>query len=253
MPELERELRALGATIDFPPTPDLVPAVGRRIAEPRARTLLPGRPRWALVFALVALAAALGAVLAVPSARTALLEWLGIRGVTVTRVETAPTAPAPAQADLGLGERIPLGEASARAGSPVAPPPRAAGAPDEVYVAPVAGATQVAFVWRSEDGSVELLLTQARASLEQDFARKLAGPETTIEELRVAGAPALWLAGEPHAFGYVYPGGGIVSETLRLAGNTLLWERGGTTFRLEGDVTREEALRIAESVPAERD
>ena len=36
-------------------------------------------------------------------------------------------------------------------------------------------------------------------------------------------------------------------ETLRLAENTLLWERGGVTYRLEAQVTRDEAIRIASS------
>jgi hypothetical protein len=37
------------------------------------------------------------------------------------------------------------------------------------------------------------------------------------------------------------------SEQVRLAGNVLLWERGTRTLRLEADISKEEALRIAES------
>ena len=37
------------------------------------------------------------------------------------------------------------------------------------------------------------------------------------------------------------------AETLRLAGNTLLWEQDGVTFRLEAQVSRDDALRIAAS------
>ena len=248
MPDLERDLRALAASVEFPPTPDLARVVRGRIeGEPRpVRGLVPVGRRAVLV-ALVLVVAALGAALAVPAARTALLEWLGIRGVTVTRVETAPTAPL--HADLGLGEPVTLDEARARVPFPLAvPPPAVRGAPDEIFVAQLSHGPQVAFVWGNEDGEADLLLTQTRASLEREFVQKLAGPGTTMEEVDVNGAPGLWLAGAPHAFAYVTPDGAPVEETLRLADNTLLWERDRTTFRLEGDLTRAEALALAESL-----
>jgi hypothetical protein len=43
------------------------------------------------------------------------------------------------------------------------------------------------------------------------------------------------------------PDGSRRTETARLAGHTLIWPRGDTTLRLEGDLTLEEAVRIAES------
>jgi ABC-type transporter Mla MlaB component len=39
-----------------------------------------------------------------------------------------------------------------------------------------------------------------------------------------------------------------VEGTLRLARNTLIWQRGSVMLRLEGELTRAEALRIARSV-----
>lgn len=39
--------------------------------------------------------------------------------------------------------------------------------------------------------------------------------------------------------------GEVVSATARLAGRTLLWERAGVTYRLEGALTRAEAIRVA--------
>jgi hypothetical protein len=38
------------------------------------------------------------------------------------------------------------------------------------------------------------------------------------------------------------------TEQVRLAGNVLLWELGTRTFRLEADVPKAEALRIARSM-----
>src|SRR5437867_1441669 len=63
-----------------------------------------------------------------------------------------------------------------------------------------------------------------------------------------ASPPGFWLAGEPHQFFYRDPSGNFQADTLRLAGNTLLWEEGGITHRLEAQVSKDEALRIASSV-----
>ena len=41
------------------------------------------------------------------------------------------------------------------------------------------------------------------------------------------------------------PSGNIVSDTLRLAGNTLVWVQDGVTIRLEAQVTRDRALQLA--------
>jgi hypothetical protein len=42
--------------------------------------------------------------------------------------------------------------------------------------------------------------------------------------------------------------GQILPDTLRLATNTLLWERDGHVYRLEADISLETAERIAQSV-----
>src|ERR671939_932120 len=122
MSELELRLQALGRELEFPPTPDLVPGVLPR---------LEGRPfpwRRAAVLALAVLLIALGAALLVPSARTAILRWLHIRGATVERVETLPAAVERARAH-GLGRALPLHEAERRIGfrlllPPIEAPPR---------------------------------------------------------------------------------------------------------------------------------
>lgn len=78
--------------------------------------------------------------------------------------------------------------------------------------------------------------------------QKAAGPGTVIEKVRVAGEPGYWLQGARHEFAYVRPDGGILQETTRLAGNTLLWERDGHLLRLEGARSKPAALAIARSV-----
>ena len=250
MPELERELRDLGAAVAFPPTPDVAAAVRRRVeaAEPARRGF---GFRRGLVVALAVLVVAVGAVMAVPTARTAILEWLGLRGVTIERVPTTPTAtPTVSEVDdLGLGRPVAVDEARRRVAYPLAVPPEELGRPDGVYFSEEAPGGQVAFVYLDDEDEIRVLFSEFRAGLDADFISKTAGPETEIEPVTVDGAPGWWLAGEPHEFVYLDRETGKVRlETLRLAGNTLLWQRGELTLRLEGDLSREEALRIAEGV-----
>jgi hypothetical protein len=60
--------------------------------------------------------------------------------------------------------------------------------------------------------------------------------------------PGYWLTGAPHVISYVDADGVVVDETVRLAGNVLLWEQDGVTFRIESLLSRAEALEIASSL-----
>ncbi len=247
MPELERELRELGASLAFPPTPELAAAVSTRLATPPPRRL---PRRRALVLAFAALVAALASAMAVPQARTALLEWLGLRGVNVERVETAPTATRGLdEAELDLGTRVSLAEARRRVRYRLAPAPALLGDPDAVYLDERSPGPAVAYVYRGARGGVRLLVTQFRAGLSEEFIYKAVGPGTEVRPVEVRGARAWWLEGEPHEFVYTNRQGEPFPETLRLAANTLLWERGGVTYRIEGEIGRARALAIAEAFP----
>lgn len=85
MTSLERELRDLGGAIEWPETPDVARLVAARVAAPPERAR---HRRLALLVAVVV--AALLAVLAVPPARTAVLDWLGIGGARITVVDELP-------------------------------------------------------------------------------------------------------------------------------------------------------------------
>jgi hypothetical protein len=91
------------------------------------------------------------------------------------------------------------------------------------------------------------LFTQFRASVEEVIFKKVA-TGTQIDSVRVGGEPGFFLSGNPHDFSYLDGRGDYRQEIVRLAGNTLLWERGALTLRLEADINEEEALKIAHSV-----
>jgi hypothetical protein len=286
--ELEQALVVLGSQLAYPPTPDLVGRVGRRLAERPRR-----QPAWAtlywtrrLAYALVVLLAFVGGLLAVwPEAREAVAERLGLRGIVIFQVPAVPTPPSTATpttppaptpvsflmpaptaspsptpgsagARLGLGQRMTLQDARARAPfQVVAPTVAELGPPDEVYFGEPPLGGQVSLVWRPRPGvppatgsEVGLLLTQFQGELDPRFYAKAVGPGTRLEELTVQGGRGVWLEGSPHFFIYRDRAGRTTDETIRLAGNVLLWEQGALTVRLEAALSKDEALRVAQSV-----
>ena len=91
---------------------------------------------------------------------------------------------------------------------------------------------------------VRLLVTQIPASgFTPDVGKKLAATGTHVEFVEIPGSPGpgVWITGRPHLVSL--PGG-----PARLASNTLIWQRGPLTVRVEGAETIAQATRIAESL-----
>jgi hypothetical protein len=246
MPEqIDLELRALGRELDFPQTPALSGAVAARLrAEPpRVRVRLPRRR---LVLALAALVAVLAAALAVPPVRGAILDALGIGGVTIERVDELPPVSPPGE--LGLGPATSLGEARERAEFPVRlPDPAEWGRPDGVFLSEDVPGGIVSLVYGDEQRP-RLLLSEFQGSLEPDLVKKAVTPETRIEFVTVRGTTGVWITGEPHAVTVFDRFGQTREDVFRLAANTLVWAEDGVTYRLEGDFDLATAQSIAESV-----
>jgi len=240
MPELERALRAVGQSLDYPTAPDLSRAVRSRLED--GRPALPFLRRRALVVALAVLVVAIGAVMVVPQARSTVLDWLGIGNVTIRYVDDLPPVEK-ATGDLGLGEQVSLEKARSEAGFPVLlPTVDGLGDPPSIYYRPEA--RQVAFLYGSEEDP-KLLITQAGAS---GAVEKLANIGETNTELVVlgSGSAGVWLSGEKH--GLFYPGTGQ-EEPFRLVGNALIFETSSdVTIRIEAEISKEEAIRIARSM-----
>ena len=76
--------------------------------------------------------------------------------------------------------------------------------------------------------------------------KKAFEPGTRITPVVVNGQTGFFLSGARH-FLYMAPTRIVLDERIRLARNTLLWEHGPLTLRLEGDLSLAEALRIARS------
>ena len=222
---IERELHELAAFVELPPERDLAPAVLARLGTRRPR------PR-ALVIALALLLLAIAVAFAVPPARSDILHWLGVGTARVELVDTLPRLKPTHPIDLG--EATSLADARRRVPYHVVTS-RLLGAPRQVYVL----GDQVGFVY----GDRKLVVTQSHGT----FFTKEVGPGTHVRQLVLNGYPALWVSGEPHFFGYVAKNGNPRPVELYLAANALIWQRGELTMRLEGKLSRAEAVRIAHS------
>ena len=252
MSEFERHLTRLGRELDWPPTPDLAGSVGPRLqASPSRRRLVrPATFRRSLAIALLGLLVLAGGVFAaVPSVRDSVLEFFGLQGATVERREELPSVPD--LRPLALGERTTLAAAANESGfEPLVP--RAAGRPNAVYLD---ARNAVSLAYRPRPGMPEsrrtglgLLVTEFRGDFAAEYVGKIGGQATVIEQLRVDGGRAIWLEGAPHVFFYRDTDGSFVDETLRIAGNVLLLERGPLLIRLEGAFGRAGALELARSL-----
>jgi len=230
MNELEQRLLELGGEIAYPATPSFELALDRSARVARWRPL---------VLAFAVLVAALAGVLAFsPGARSAFLEIFHIRGATVELVETLPDVPAQR---IDFGERVSRDEAERRVGFELLD---LGEEPDAIFVRP----DGLASVVYGDPAEPRLVLSQARGAIWNGFIKKTAGRGTIIDEVTVDGEPGLFVAGPDHFVMFLDENGLISDERTYLAGTVLLWNRGDRLLRLEGDLTRDEALKLAESV-----
>jgi hypothetical protein len=256
--DLEQRLVLLRAEIDWPATPALAARVRARIQEPAAAQRPWFQSRWALAAAAVLVV--LAALLAYTPSREAIASWINVHTI-FNRVNQLPT-PSPLPSGpigkrLGLGNPTTLDQAQSKLGWHILVP-ASLGPPDEVYLQlPPDGPPQgeVTLVYKSRPGlktagetGVAVLVTEANGAVDTQIFGKMLGPGTTLDEVTVNGHKGYWIAGQPHVFFFIDADGKFRDETLRLATNTLIIDDNGTVVRIEGDLTKTQALGIAASL-----
>jgi hypothetical protein len=202
----------------------------------------------------------LGALAAYPPSREAIAGWINVHTFfrTVPHLATpTPLPPGPLGQRLGLGRQSTLPQARAAVKWPLLVP-TSLGQPDEVYVEPAPDAPsggEVTLVYAAQQGipaagetGVGVLITEARGAVNSQFFGKMLGPGTTIEPVTVAGSSGYWVSGAPHVVVFVDSTGAVRFETLRLATNSLLINVGGTVVRIEGNLSKAQALEIGASL-----
>ena len=268
--ELESELRDLGTWIEYPPTPDLSRAVRRRLEAEQARDTSRSRSLWASYPALRwAAAAVFVLVVAVPplspGLRATVADWFVMGQATRTGQEdravggagraaeeraperlaeeaaqpTSGGSTRPLGEDLKLGERTTLPE-----GSILLPRAPTFGKPNEVY----SGEDSVTLVYRAKPGlpalggsGIGLLLIQLSGGLETTYLAEEAQSGTELEEVRVDGERGYWI-----------PDGRLLhsqpGKAELLPGGALLWEQKGRALLMRTELSKAEAIPLAESV-----
>lgn len=226
---LVADLRALGRGVAI--RTDVDGLAGRVLTTiPEATTPDPHRTLRRVALAALAVLVALAAT---PPVRATVADWFGFGGVRVERGEpdrTGGERAAPPRVDD-------LGDAAASVVFPVLLP-TALGDPDVVRVS--SDRRVVSMTWSR--GGERLRVDQFDGALDYAVAKRA----PRVRFVPVAGTDALWFP-EPHDVVLLDPNGSRRTESARLAGQTLVWPTASTTFRLEGDLSLAEAVRIAES------
>ena len=214
MAELERALTSLD--VEWPETPTF--ALSSPAPAPRRRRLLA---------VAVAVVLAVACAFAVPQSRGAILRFLHLGGERIERVQTLPPAEERSLRE-SLGPRISAAAAEQLLDRPFA-----------VRVVPLYHVDRVVSALLPGDALLSELLTGADPVL----MKKFVSGSTQVEWVQLdPGTPAVWIHGGRHVF--LEP-----QLPARFAGNTLVWQRNGITYRLEGrTLTRADALRIARSL-----
>jgi hypothetical protein len=241
---LERELLAL--RVEWPETPDLTAVVSARLAEPPPRRRFAWRP--VLAYGLSALLVGFAVLMAAsPDTRSAVLEFLGLESVKIERREPTAT-PRPAGrlgSDLGLGESVPLARARGEVDFPILVP-AALGEPDAVYLTAFPTVGEAVHLVYGPDRAL-LLVGQFPATVEP-LIEKTVGAAAELVRLRIDGHRAYFLRGA-HGFAFSRRDGRSgYFEEQRLAGNTLLVERGDVLVRIEGELDQARAVEIFRSL-----
>jgi hypothetical protein len=263
---VERLLADAATRAQWPPTPDLAPAVLARLGSPAALNVRPavvaridrnaaphasGRGRLRLAGAL-----ALAATLALAIAGIAGALGFRVPGLEIVRVaETPAVVTPPAGTGLDLGSPIPVADAAARDG-PRLRLPASLPAPTTAFAVGTGDRAVVTVAWRAEPGQptlegtdLRLTLTALEGGVDDDLVRKVVGPGTTVEPVVIGADHGWWIAGGPHTVLVRGLDGGI--ETLRsaVAGDTLVFAREGTLYRLESSLGRDATVEVARSMP----
>jgi hypothetical protein len=246
---LERLLSDTARGVEYPATPDLSARVVASLREGAPARRQPQRPAFGLALAVAALM--LVAALAISPSRDAIARFFGVEG---SRIEFLPT-PLPGETATPFPTAVPT--TAARPGEVVpvelADVPQLAGfdaAVPDVTDARL-GSSLVLY------GNQPVVMHHyERFDVWQTRLRQDAGfgkgvPEGGIvEEVMVGDVPAVWLTGAEHFVYYYDETGYTFWDSQRIVGrSTLVWRTDAFFYRIETDLSLEETLRIAETLP----
>ncbi len=253
----EEKLRLIASGLDYPRTPDIVGRVTTRLhalTRPRfsSRTLA-----WSLTLILVLCSS----LMLIPSVRAAIVEFIQIGVVrifppepTIEPITTAtPESHFPVTATSSTLSLLPalaqiagqttLADAQVKVEYSILLPEYTSnlGEPDYVYIQNMDG-DMVILVWLDPNNPKKILMS-LHFLPNGSWAIKKMEP-TVIDETTVNGNRALWTTG-PYP---MYLSNGDLEFKRLITGHVLIWAGADVTYRLETDLSMEEAVKIAESL-----
>lgn len=256
--DFEAQLSSMASGMDYPPTPDIAGSVTTRLRSSTRPRFISKRLAWSLTIALILILS----LFISPPARAAIIEFIQIGIVRIFRGETvpatavlpstlAPLTATPASTSLpsliplleDMAGEMPLAEAQQQVDFDILVPsyPADLGRPDHVFVQDADG-EMIFLVWLEPNDPQEI-----RMSLhfipQGSWAISKIRP-TIIEEASVNGQRAIWTTG-PYPI-RLY--NGDIEFVRMINGHVLIWELGDITYRLETDLSLEDALKVAESL-----
>jgi hypothetical protein len=248
----ETRLKELAQQFDYPVTPPIAKTVMARISVKPQSPVFSRKLSWSLAILLITLIS----LMAIPPVRAAVFEFIQIGIVRIfprteehtptPEIKTPPTptssALIPLLEDL-MGE-VTLQEARGLVEYAIPLPtyPANLGEPDRIFVQDID--SQMILVWM-DDKDPQRIKLSLHIIPPNSWVIKKVDP-TVIELTNVNGQRAVWTTGP-------YPlllQNREITFTRLIEGNVLIWTQGDLTYRLETDLSLEEAIKIAESLQA---
>jgi hypothetical protein len=254
--EFEKQLRSVAAEMEYPHTPDIAGSVILRLRpSPRPR-LISRRAAWSLTIVLILLSS----LLLIPPARAAIIEFIqigivrispaqppatAVPGGSIIPMTATPGTPLPSLITMleDIAGGTTLANAQQMAGYPILLPvhPSDLGQPDRVFVQDSDGSMTV-LVWLDAQQPEQIRLSLHFIPTGSWMIGK--GSPVIVQETVVNDQRAIWAVG-PYPL-KLYNGN--IEFTRLIDGHVLIWVDGDITYRLETNLSLEEAVRIAESL-----
>jgi hypothetical protein len=240
MERLENDILLLGRAIIFPETPSLTARVRSRI-ERESGARIPA-PSWQLVLTgLAAAAVALAFVVGVLSpARDAVADIFD-------RINIFETDEVPQYLTRDItGTELSFEEVQAAVGFPLLLPDGAS--PDRVLLQDFGQVKAAVLFYRHDNGAPYALFeTNSQVGKGLAIGKGVTDPGQAQPVSSLAGE-AYWLTGLRIVQYYDVDGAVLQGSVRATEVNTLLWNENGRVFRIEGDLTKDDAIAIADSL-----
>jgi hypothetical protein len=230
---LERDLALLSRAVRYPSTPDLASRFAGRLAEQRGPF---GAPAWRFGGAVAAALAVLAvAVVAIAPVRDAVADIFG--RIDIFQADEVP----PGISYEIEGRGVSLEEAETALGFELQLPP---GPPPVRVLLQEFGQVRAAALFFEPEGAPAYVLFETNAIVGKGIPT--GGAEA--EPVGGLGGDAYWLTGL-RIVQYEEPDGAVLYQSQRVTDeNTLIWERDGFVFRIEGPLEKEAAVDVAGSL-----